>query len=751
MDRIGKLTKVIHHNEKDGFTVGFFRADGEEFKVVGSFERPKAKLSYRITGHEEISRYGPQFRVDSYEEILPEETDELREFLASGVVKGIGQKLADAIVDRFGKSTLEVIENSPEKLLSIKGIGKKILEQITGSFQESKEFREYAVALRKYDIGVNKAIQMFHEFGSDSLTAITENPYELIPLAGYSFKRADDIALRDGLEENDEFRIRNGIIYAMHYAISYGNTYAPKETLIQQVQGLLSIGQEEINDCMHQMFFDGSLVADTISDEQAVYLPEDYNLENFVSSKLAQLKAAEVRKLPTDIDNRIENAEQLYSIPVHFSEEQRSAIRLALTSNVSIITGGPGTGKTTIINAIVQIFQSLDMKICVAAPTGRAAKRIQETSGFSASTIHRLLECVYDVDTKAMVFNRNDYNPLEEVAVIIDESSMVDLNLMGHLLRAVNPGTRIIFVGDANQLPSVGPGNVLRDMIHSEFIPVIFLHEIFRQGMESQITGNASLIRQGECPECVNREDGDFFFIRRNREDDILEQIESLFEGRLQNKYDFVESNQDIQVLTPMKKTMLGTEELNRVLHDRINPPSAEKAEDTIYGKLFREGDRVMQTRNNYQLTNPLREGFAAVFNGDTGRVVKVRHNSPDPSEVHVQYEDNLIIYYGDQAMELEHAYAITVHKSQGSEFPVVVIPIWKFSQSLMTRDLIYTGITRGKKLVILIGNPGYLKAMVDNDQSNQRHTGLEFRLRQIDFGIDYEELSFNPEKFVLE
>lgn len=736
MEKIGKLERVIFHNKENGYTVGVFETEDEQFTVTGSFHDPNPGVKYRIVGEFKMHRkYGEQFNAESYEEVIPDDADGIRAFLAAGNVKGIGPKMANLIVDRFGKSTLDVLEQNPEKLLEIRGIGPKSLKVIAESFGETIEFTKISFSLRELGITMAQAVRIYKLYGGESLEVVKDNPYCLVEdIYGISFRKADEIAMKLGFEEDSEFRLESGVAYVLENFAQSGSTYMPKEQLLESTVKLLDVGSEQVEECLVQMIFQGKLQTDTIEETPVVYLYGYYLAEQSVAWHLAQIKEAHIDPLSADLDNLIQDAEKNRSGGIHLSEEQRGAVRQALTENVCIITGGPGTGKTTIINTIVYILEQLDIKVALAAPTGRAAKRITETSGVEAMTIHRMLEYVYSEDEHEMNFGRNEENPLEEKAVIIDEASMVDLMLMEGLLKAVKPGTRLIIVGDADQLPSVGAGNVLRDMLRSEYIPAVRLHEIFRQAGESLIVVNAHMIQRGEYP-YANESNKDFFVMRRSREEDILNTVEDLFRGRVQNYYDFIHSGYDIQVLTPTKKGLLGTIHLNEVLQGVLNPPSEEKREKKSGSRIFREGDKVMQLRNNYMMEwkrDGETEKGKGVFNGDMGRIEGI---NPESGRVSVRYDDRVVVYENEDLMELELAYAITVHKSQGSEFPAVVMPMTWFPPMLMTRNLLYTAVTRGKNLVVVVGSEDRMHAMVDNNRIDERYTGLEYRLRQIDFG----------------
>lgn len=735
-EKQGKIEKIIYNNESNGYTVAVFETDSEQFTITGTFHEIKQGVAYKLHGDFKVhKRYGEQFNVVSYEETMPDDSEGIRVFLGSGAIRGIGPKTANAIVDMFGDSTLDIIENEPDRLLNVKGIGQKTLEMIVESYMSKREFTKISFELREMGVEMSQAVSIYKLYGSASVQVVKDNPYSLVEdVYGISFKRADLIASKLGIPADSEYRIQSGISYVLTEFAASGSTYMPKNLLVENTVKLLDVASEQIEDNLVQLTFEGRLQTDTIDDIPVIYLYGYFLAEQSVAWHLRMIKEAGIARIPADIDNLINLVIERGNRTVNLSEEQKSAVKLALENNISIITGGPGTGKTTIINTIVRILEELDMKVALAAPTGRAAKRITETSGVPAMTIHRMLEYVYSEDEHEMEFNRNEENPLEEEVIIVDEASMIDLLLMDGLLKAIKPGTRLIIVGDADQLPSVGAGNILRDMINSEYIPTARLKEIFRQAGESLIVVNAHMINKGEYP-YFNEKDKDFFMMHRQSEDDILATIKELFAGRLENYYEFIKSGYDIQVLTPTKKGTLGTVNMNNVLQEVLNPPSEDKREKKNGGRILREGDKVMQIRNNYMMEWKQDGDFKTgrgIFNGDMGIIERIDN---DFGRVAVRYDDKLVVYETEELVELELAYAITVHKSQGSEFPAVIMPMSWFPPMLMTRNLLYTAVTRGKQLVVIVGFEDRVKGMVDNNRIDGRYTGLADRLRQIDFG----------------
>lgn len=741
MIKEGKIAKVIFNNPGNGYTVAVFDTKDGSFRIAGSFAEPKIGTRYRIEGKFTIHfKYGEQFSVSSYEEILPEGEEAILEFLSAGNIKGIGPKTAKLLVETFGEETLKVIEETPEKLLRVSGIGPKSLEKITSSFGESREFANVSIELRELGIEMTDAVRIYKIYGSDSVGIVKENPYLLVEdIRGITFPKADDIAARLGFEPDSLFRIESGLRFILRKWAASGSTLMPERLLVEQTVELLDASAESVEDALKGLVFNGELEEDTIDELPVIYLYGYYQAEQRVAYNLGRIRGDAPRTVPANIDNLILDAEESLQADsmscVSLADEQWNAVRACLTNNVSIITGGPGTGKTTIINILVRIFKRLGMETALAAPTGRAAKRMEEASGEPAMTIHRLLEYVYSEDQETLNFGRNEENPLEQDVIIIDEASMIDIMLMDGLLSAVKTGTVLIFTGDVDQLPSVGAGNVLRDMISSEYIYTTRLKEIFRQNEDSRIITNSHRINNGEYPE-QGTKDGDFFVMRKDSDVEILETVKEMVGGRIAAGFDFITSAGDIQILTPTKQGILGAPSLNSVLQDVINPAEEGDEELRIGNKIFRVGDRVMQLRNNYgaewkdELTWAEGEG---IFNGDMGTVESI--DVRDKSMV-VKSDDRLITYSGEMFDEIDLAYAITVHKSQGTEFPAVIIPAWRFPPMLMTRNLLYTAVTRGKRLVLIIGDPRCVQIMIDNNKADGRYTGLKYRLQQIEYNI---------------
>lgn len=739
MIKEGKLSKIIFNNEDNGYTVAVFDTEDGAIRIAGSFNAPKIGGKYKLDGSFTIHRrYGEQFSFSSYDEVLPEGAEAIYEFLAAGNISGIGPKTAELITDTFGEESLKVIEEAPEKLLQIKGIGPTTLAKISESYGETREFATVSLELRDLGIEMGHAVKIFKLYGKESVSIVKENPYSLVEdIYGLTFQKADVIASKIGFDADSEFRIESGIKYILKAWAASGSTLMPESMLIEKVIELLDTNTERIKEALLTMAMSGSIQTDVLDEVPVVYLYGYYYAEQRVAANLRRIQFSKRPPIPAYVDNLINDAEQDLARQrgeIALSDEQRAAIRAALLGNCTIITGGPGTGKTTIINILVSIFKSLGYKTALAAPTGRAAKRMEEASGEPAMTIHRLLEYEYSQDEDDMYFGRNEERPLEYQAIIIDEASMIDIMLMDGLLAAIKDGTILILTGDADQLPSVGAGNVLRDIIASESIYTARLRSIFRQAEGSLIVSNAHQINNGEYPD-TGGANSDFFIINKVNEEEIIEEIKGMVGGRLASYYDFVNDAGDIQILTPTKRGVLGAPSLNAILQEVINPSHImnddgtpthrTKPELKVGNRTFREGDKVMQLRNNYGAEWRDAETFMTgegIFNGDMGTVESI--NTEERSMI-VRSDDRLITYAGEMLEEIDLAYAVTVHKSQGSEFPVVILPMWQFPPMLMTRNLLYTAVTRGKKLVIIVGNPRYIQWMIDNNRSDGRYTGL--------------------------
>lgn len=772
----GRLIEIIFQNESNGFLVGVLDCEEEQVTVVGCLPALKEGEVVSVKGKWIVHPiYGKQIDVKEYRHIQPSTKEGILKYLSSGVIKGIGKKMAERIIDHFGTDALEIIEYTPQRLTEVSGIGEKKAQSIMEAFAEQRELREIILFLSQYGITPAYAVRIYKKYAEKTISYIQENPYRLADeITGIGFKRADLIARAMGISPNSKYRIHSGIRYTINTFHNQGHTYAPSDLLIDRSRELLDVEEAEVIEGMQEMALkqkiqlerqdvgttfdrpqsstptpghsgDGSscvvssqqhkrtvpLCPSTGNEQIVVYSMPYFYAETNVCNKLIELSQGELDTLEVDVDEEISNIEKEDQICL--ADNQKEAIRQAITSGILVITGGPGTGKTTIINTLIKVFEKLDKKIVLAAPTGRASKRMTEATGKEAKTIHRLLEMGYMDDEERMLFQRNEDNPLAGDVIIIDEVSMVDIILMNSLLKAIPKGARLIFVGDVDQLPSVGAGNVLKDIIDSQIIKIVRLNEIFRQAEESMIVVNAHKINHGHYP-ILNHKDKDFFFINKSRKDEILNTILGLVKERLPKYYKF-DPIMDIQVLTPMKKGNIGTLNLNKELQNYLNPSDNNKEEKELREKLFRVGDKVMQVKNNYILkwtsldVDAEEQRGEGVFNGDIGYVQNI--NTED-EELTVFFDDNRsVVYNFTQLDQLELAYSITIHKSQGSEFPVIVMPVTWAPPMLLTRNLLYTAITRAKSLVVLVGTENYLKQMIDNNKIEERYSGLGIRLKR--------------------
>jgi exodeoxyribonuclease V alpha subunit len=681
--------------------------------VTGNLPNAKAGMSFDFSGDWVIhAKYGEQFAFTSYEETEPEGKSEIESFLASGVVRGVGPKTARAIVDKFGEASLDVIENNPKRLMEVEGIGAKKWLGINESYREHKEFAEVIMQFSQFGISADAAMKLYEYYGADAVNVIKANPYRMIEdVRGVGFKIADDIASRLGISGDSEDRIRSGVVYVLRRYILDGSTCVPENRLIENTVELLDVTRDQTEDVLIDLNLEGKVIRENIDNVPFVFLAPYYVAEKTIAYDIVRLAGTEPTPLARDAGDLTASAESVTGLQLAAS--QRAAVIGSLESGIFVITGGPGTGKTTIIHVISEALSSCGLDIAIAAPTGRAAKRITEATGYTASTIHRLLEYSYGEDDEDMKFGRTRENPLEAGAIIIDEASMIDAMLMKALLEATPSGTRLIIVGDADQLPPVGAGNVLRDLLASARVPAAVLTDIFRQAGESGIVTGAHEINRGGHPDLSDR-DSDLTIVRRADGDEILATVIRL-----------CQRNPEAQVLTPIKKNLLGSLNLNKELQRVINPPSAEKNELVLGARIFRTGDRVMQLKNNYNLKWITKDDFSegeGVFNGDMGVIQSI----DDDGMVTVCFDDSRYANYDPADMDqLDHAYAITVHKSQGSEFDTIILPVFGAPPMLATRNLLYTAVTRGKNRVVIVGAEGRFHAMIDNDSHRDRWSAL--------------------------
>nr|WP_255547701.1 ATP-dependent RecD-like DNA helicase [Crassaminicella indica] len=725
----GVLSEIIFQNDANGYTVAIVETEEEQITVVGYMPVINTGETFCFSGKWIVHpKFGEQLEIISYKRIMPNTLEGIEKYLSSGIIKGIGPKLAKKIVEQFGKDTLDMMQYTPHLLTKVSGIGEAKARKIAESFKEQREISEIILFLQEYGVTPNYAIKIYKKYKENTIAYIQENPYRLAEdIFGIGFKIADAIAKRMGIDPTSPYRIMCGIKFILTQSHLEGHTYTPREELIEETAKTLDVKKELIEDALTQMALNNEIHLENIEGKIVVYAMSYFYAESYVCKKMVEMAQASLEPIAEDLDKEIEAIEENEKISL--AKNQKEAVKESVKNGILVITGGPGTGKTTTINSIIKMFENHNLSIMLAAPTGRAAKRMSEATGREAKTIHRLLEYAYIDEEVGMSFGKNEEEPLACDVVIIDEMSMVDILLMKGLLRALLPGTRLILVGDVDQLPSVGPGNVLRDIIDSGIIKVVRLDKIFRQAQESMIIVNAHRINKGEYP-YINKKEKDFYFIKKRNQLQVVQTIKELCKERLP-KFSSCDPIKNIQVLTPMKKGQVGMFQLNNVLQEILNPPSSKKQERQMKDKVFRVGDKVMQMKNNYNLKWSTIDGEEGegVFNGDFGYIQKIDN---EEKEMIVLFdEEKLVTYDFSQLDELELAYCITIHKSQGSEFPIVVMPIFWGPPMLLTRNLLYTAVTRAKELVVMVGIEGSLKNMVDNYRVIRRNSGLGSRLKK--------------------
>lgn len=736
----GYIDHIIFRNEDNGYTVMVLKGVSEEDELtcVGSFPVVTQGASVELEGNfTQHPVYGKQFQAVRLTEKMPEDALAMERYLGSGAIKGIGAALAGRIVRHFGDDTFQIVENEPERLSEVKGISEKKAREIAMQIAEKSDMRKAMMFLQKYGISLNLGAKIYQKYGDSVYSVLQENPYRLADdISGVGFKIADEIAYRIGIHTDSDYRIKSGMVYTLLQATGEGHVYLPKDELFQRAAELLGVDSSYMEKHLVDLAMDRKIVQKEQGDQILIYPAQYYYLELNTARMLRELDifCPEDEKI---VERRIVQIEK--ETGTVLDEMQKKAVQEAAGHGLLILTGGPGTGKTTTINAIIRYFEGEGAEIRLAAPTGRAAKRMTEATGYEAQTIHRLLELSGmpedDREGQPIHFERNAENPLETDVIIIDEMSMVDIHLIHSLLMAVMAGTRLILVGDENQLPSVGPGNVLRDIIRSGQFPLVELKKIFRQASESDIVVNAHKINKGEQVE-INNKSRDFFFLKRYDADIIIRVVIALIQEKLPRYVDA--KPYEIQVLTPMRKGLLGVERLNQILQRYLNPPDEKKKEKEIGQRLFREGDKVMQVKNNYQLEweilgrykIPVDKGVG-VFNGDTGIMTEINEFAETAT---VEFEDGRQAEYSfKQLEELELAYAVTIHKSQGSEYPAVILPILSGPRMLMNRNLLYTAVTRARKCVTVVGSETTFAEMIRNEKQQQRYSSLDRRIRELD------------------
>ena len=735
----GYVEHIVFQNSENGYTVMILMTEGEEVTCVGMCKGLGQGENITAEGeYIEHPVYGRQFKIQTYETVTPTDRVGMERYLGSGAIRGVGEALAARIVKKFGDDTFRIIEEEPERLAEVKGISERKAQEIAIQMEEKKDLREALVYLQQYGISNTLAVKIYNTYGTEMYSVMRENPYRLAEdVSGVGFRIADEIAGRIGIHTDSDYRIRSGILYTLLQAVGEGHCYLPLEQLLCRGAELLGVTEDNIRPQVDNLIVDRKLVAKGEAVFAAPYYYAELNCANMLRN--LNIPMAESENLPSQdmaIRKRLERMAE--NLSMELDELQLKAVEESIKNGLFILSGGPGTGKTTTINMIIRYFESEGMDIFLAAPTGRAAKRMTEATGFEAKTIHRLLElnsALSGDDSRKANFERNQENPLEADVVIIDEMSMVDIALMHSLLLAVTAGTRLILVGDENQLPSVGPGNVLRDIIRSGCFPVVELKKIFRQASESDIVVNAHKINRGEQV-TINNKSRDFFFLKRYDADIIIRVVIALIQEKLPRYVDA--KPYEIQVLTPMRKGLLGVERLNQILQRYLNPPDEKKKEKEIGQRLFREGDKVMQVKNNYQLEweilgrykIPVDKGVG-VFNGDTGIMTEINEFAETAT---VEFEDGRQAEYSfKQLEELELAYAVTIHKSQGSEYPAVILPILSGPRMLMNRNLLYTAVTRARKCVTVVGSETTFAEMIRNEKQQQRYSSLDRRIRELD------------------
>ncbi|EOU1461065.1 ATP-dependent RecD-like DNA helicase [Clostridium perfringens] len=730
----GIVESIVFKSSDTGYTVIKFRENNIIHTAVGVLPHVKEGQNLKITGSwVNHSQFGKQFKVEECEEILPTSKDGIEKYLSSGIIQGIGPVTAKKIVNKFGEDTLNILDNNIERLKEIEGIGKKKLETIIESYREQRELKNITIFLQTHGLSVNQCLKIYKKYGASSVDTVKNNPYILCDeISGIGFKTSDKIARSLGIEIDSPFRIQSGIRYVINEFCANGHTFMPKDELIKEASNVLTVSGDIIEENIKNAALDRKIKLERVNDKEGVFTIPNYYCELGITNRILTLAISNFQDISVDVDHLILQFEKKNNIT--FAESQKDAIISAFQNGIEIITGGPGTGKTTIIKCIIEIFETCGLKVLLGAPTGRAAKRMSESTGKEATTIHRMLDMgVFEKEESVFVTNAEEHS-LEADVVIIDEASMIDITLMNALLKSIKIGTRLIIVGDVDQLPSVGAGNVLNDFIESGFTKVVRLKEIFRQGKESMIVVNAHKINKGEMPK-LNEKGTDFFFIRNDIQEGILNTIIDLINTRLPKFNSNWDKLKSIQVLVPMKKGVLGVTNLNERIQNVLNPKAPYKKEKEFRSMVFREGDKVMQIKNNYSLkwTRIAGKGEhegSGVFNGDMGFIESI---DLEGKKLSIIFDDERRVIYDFMYLdELDLAYAITIHKSQGSEFPVVIIPAYMGAPLLMNRNLLYTGITRAKEMVVVVGIPKALKYMVDNTRSMERYSSLNWRIKEV-------------------
>ena len=740
----GYIDHIIFQNRENGYAVLSFVEENDELICVGYFKNVEAGEVLEIEGNYiEHPVYGLQLKAESFRVVPPDDVVSMERYLSSGAIKGIGEALAKRIVKAFGEDTFRIIEEEPERLSEIKGISERKAREIADQMIEKRDMREAFVFLQQYGISNTLAVKIYDKYGMGLYGIMKENPYRLAEdISGVGFKIADEIASKIGIHTDSDYRIRSGILYVLLQGTGEGHTFLPFDLLCERCAMLLGLSEKAIEPQVQNLAMDKKLIIKLKNGEKCVYAGPYYYAELKCARMLHDLNVSMEEDL---LPSQEENLDRILAVMeaqqgLALDELQRKAVKTSISHGLMILSGGPGTGKTTTINTIIRFFEAEGLDILLAAPTGRAAKRMTEATGFEARTIHRLLEMNGSMEEgQSARFEKNEENPLEADVIIIDEMSMVDIHLFQALLSAVSVGTRLIMVGDRNQLPSVGPGQVLHDLIESGSFPVVMLKKIFRQAGESDIVINAHKINDGENISFDNKS-RDFFLLERNDANVIYKHMIQLIREKLPPYVDA--GPYDIQVLTPMRKGALGVETLNGILQKYLNPPAPDKKEHQTGERLLREGDKVMQIKNNYQITWEVRSRYGipvdkgmGVFNGDMGVIKEIHENA---QTLTVEYDEHRLVEYPFSSLdEIELAYAITIHKSQGSEYPAVILPLLSGPKMLLNRNLLYTAVTRARKCVTILGSSKTVQEMIDNAKENRRYTGLSDRINEMEGNFD--------------
>lgn len=733
---VGNVINILYN--KNNYCIFKLKVDGKSsVTVVGNSLNIYENQRLKIKGqYEHNKKFGLQFKMDEYEELKITNSDEIVNYLSSGIFIGIGRKTAEKIVAKFGEDTLDILEGDINKLKEVEGIGDRRLAEIKNSYLDKRTLKDIVMKLSKYGINIQTCNNIYKKFGARSIEIINTDPYILIEnIRGMGFKKTDELARKLNISYDCESRVRAAILHVIKESTSFGNTFMFFDELVDKSNKILEIDVEIISKNIHSLVLDGILINQKFEDRDklinAVFLSNIYKSEYEICSKLIRLYVNSLSKIDFNLNEEIDKFEK--DNKIYFSNDQIKAIKGVLSNGIHIITGGPGTGKTTIIKFILDIFNKLGLKTIMAAPTGRAAKRMTESTGFEAKTIHRLLEINHsDLESSYEFAGKNEESPIECDVIILDEASMIDAVLASKLLKAIKLGTRLIIVGDVEQLPSIGPGNFLKDIINSNVFEISKLNDIYRQKENSYIILNAHKINSGLMP-LANKPDSDFYILREKNEDKIRDVLLELLNFRLPQYFNNIDRIKDIQVLSPCRKGTLGVENLNRIIQDSLNPKDGSKLEYTVGNNMFRVGDKVIQTKNNYELkwkSNDLSQG-SGVYNGDIGYIVDINQDDSD-NIISVMYDNDKIAFYSEDYLdELEHAYSITIHKSQGSEFPVVIMPIFNMPNILLNRNILYTAITRAKKFLVIVGDYDIIKYMINNKILSKRQSSLIYLLNK--------------------